>query len=481
MNAVGGLGWIGVFRLAFVQASIGAVVVLTTSTLNRVMVVELAMPAALPGALVALHYFIQLSRPKFGHESDKGGRRTPWIVGGMALLALGGVLAAASAAVMSVSAWGGVALATLAFLMIGAGVGACGTSLLVLLASSVSPERRAPAATITWLMMIASFAITATVAGAFLDPFSFTRLLAVTSAVSGLALLVTWLATLGLEASVVQTPESSPAPGVTATPVTIADAQVVPETKSQRFIDALKEVLSEPHTRVFGLFVFISMLAYSAQDLVLEPFAGAVFGLTPGESTQLGGKQYGGVLLGMILVALLGRWAGAAGQGVLRVCLIVGCLASAAMLAGLATAGFTGPPWPLEANVFLLGMANGFYAVAAISSMMTLVSRGTQGRDGTRMGVWGASQAIAFGLGGLAGTIVVDLVRIISNEVASAYAVVFTAQALLFATAAWLALRMPRDSATQKASASNTESTSAPSSTTSTRRTTSLAPAAQKL
>ena len=68
--------------------------VLTTSTLNRVMVVELALPAALPGFLVAMHYFVQLSRPRFGHASDRGGRRTPWIRGGMALLALGGLGAA---------------------------------------------------------------------------------------------------------------------------------------------------------------------------------------------------------------------------------------------------------------------------------------------------------------------------------------------------------------------------------------------------
>ena len=88
------LSWLDIFRIGLVQAAIGAVVVLTTSTLNRVMVVELALPAALPGALVAAHYFIQMSRPRFGHGSDVGGARTPWIVGGMAVLGAGGILAA---------------------------------------------------------------------------------------------------------------------------------------------------------------------------------------------------------------------------------------------------------------------------------------------------------------------------------------------------------------------------------------------------
>ena len=81
------LGWLGIARLGLVQAMLGAVVVLTTSTLNRVMVVELALPALLPGLLVALHYAVQLSRPRMGYGSDVGGRRTPWIMGGMAVLA----------------------------------------------------------------------------------------------------------------------------------------------------------------------------------------------------------------------------------------------------------------------------------------------------------------------------------------------------------------------------------------------------------
>ena len=90
----GTFGWLAVVRLGFVQACLGAVVVLTTSTLNRVMVVELALPALLPGILVAMHYLVQVVRPRMGHGSDLGQRRTPWIVGGMGVLATGGLLAA---------------------------------------------------------------------------------------------------------------------------------------------------------------------------------------------------------------------------------------------------------------------------------------------------------------------------------------------------------------------------------------------------
>ena len=118
------LGWIGILRLGLVQAALGAIVVLTTSTLNRVMVVELALPAMLPGALVALHHLVQISRPRWGYGSDVGGRRTPWIIGGMAVLAGGGVLAALATAWMETNAGAGTALAVLAFTLIGIGVGA---------------------------------------------------------------------------------------------------------------------------------------------------------------------------------------------------------------------------------------------------------------------------------------------------------------------------------------------------------------------
>jgi len=428
-NHASSFGWLGIFRLGCVQAAIGGVVVLTTSTLNRVMVVELALPAVLPGLLVAIHYFIQITRPKFGHSSDLGGRRTPWIVGGMAVLASGGALAALATALMSLSTAAGIGLAVVAFLCIGAGVGACGTSMLVLLAARVEPTRRAAAATVTWVMMIASFAITAGVVGSVLDPFSYTRLVVITSMVSVLALAITVAATWQLEG-----------PAGSGSRQASADN---PEAKPEvGFMTALRDVLRESHTRQFTLFVFISMLAYSAQDLVLEPFAGAVFSLTPGQSTQLGGLQHSGVLLGMILVALIGTRRGDGRIGVLRACLFAGCLGSAALLASLAVAGYLGPPWPLKVNVFALGFANGAFAIAAIGAMMGLVSEGGKQHDGMRMGVWGAAQAIAFGLGGIVGTLAVDISRWLLGSVSLAYALVFCAQAALFAYSAWLAMQL---------------------------------------
>ena len=419
-----GLGWVGIVRLGLVQTALGAIVVLTTSTLNRVMVVELALPAMLPGFLVGLHYAVQMLRPRWGYGSDVGGRRTPWIIGGMIVLALGGILAALATAWMGSSTWGGIALALFAFTLIGMGVGAAGTSLLVLLATRVDAGRRAPAATIVWVMMIAGFVVTATVAGSWLDPYSPERLVAVTSVVSLAAILLTVVAVIGVEGQ----------PGPAARAAASADKPA--------FVEALREVWGEPEARRFAVFVFASMLAYSAQDLILEPFAGMIFGMTPGESTKLAGVQHGGVLLGMILVALAGAGIGGVRIGSLKTWTIGGCIASAVALFGLAMAGLVGPGWPLQANVFALGVANGAFAVAAIGSMMGLARRGRESREGLRMGIWGAAQAIAFGIGGFLGTVAIDVTRALVAAVEAAYSIVFAGEAVLFLVAALLALRV---------------------------------------
>ena len=63
----------------------------------------------------------------------------------------------------------------------------------------------------------------------------------------------------------------------------------------------------EAAARRFTVFVFLSMLAYSMQDLILEPFAGLIFGLSPGESTKTVGQFHqGGILIGMIIAGLVG-------------------------------------------------------------------------------------------------------------------------------------------------------------------------------
>lgn len=416
------LGWGGIVRLGLVQAAIGSVVVLATSTMNRIMVVELAMPAVLPGTLVALHYAVQMARPRFGHGSDVGGRLTRWIIGGMAVLALGGVSAAASIGLMATHRSAGIVAAVASFLVIGLGVGACGTSLLVLLAKRVEPARRAAAAMVTWVLMIAGFVITTAIAGQLLEPYSHTRLIEVTAGVAAVALVLSALCVWRMEGAVSSGAVTARAPA-----------------REGAFLAALGQVWREPAARQFTIFVFVSMLAYSGQELIFEPFAGAVFSLTPAQSARLTSMQHSGALLGMVLAGLLGTLAVRLRWISVRSLTIGGCFGSSAALAGLVFATYTGAAWPLRANAFALGLANGIFTISAISSMMSLASAGGAARQGIRMGLWGAAQAVAFAVGGLLSSAAVDLARHLTNSPLAAYASVFAGQSVLFLFAALLA------------------------------------------
>ncbi len=424
------LTWSQIIRLGLVQTALGAIVVLTTSTVNRIMVIELALPAMLPGALVGWHYALQMLRPRWGFGADQGWRITPWIIGGMAVLAIGGSLAALSTALMAASLLLGIAVAIAAFTLIGAGVGAAGTSLLALLAKRVAPQRRPAAATIVWIMMIAGFAVTGITAGALLDPFSLERLVLVATGISLVALVVAIVAVIGIEGQ--------------AEPRAAAPAQAAPPADRKAFRAALADVWAEPKARLFTIFIFVSMLAFSGQDLILEPFAGLMYNLTPGETTRLSGIQNGGVLAGMVTVAVLGTLLREDGAGSPKLWTFIGCVASAFALAGIAVSGVLAPAWPIRLNIFLLGYANGAYAGAAIGSMMALAGTGAERREGTRMGVWGASQAIAFGIGGFLGTVAVDVLRWATGSSLLAYGSVFVVEALLFGVAAMLALKIAR-------------------------------------
>ncbi|MEO9649739.1 MAG: BCD family MFS transporter [Roseobacter sp.] len=410
------LTWAQIARLGLVQMALGAIVVLTTSTLNRLMVVEFALPALLPGALVGLHYGIQLSRPRWGFTSDTGGNRTRWIIGGMVTLAVGGIGAAFGVTLFAYSFGLALAVSIVSYTLIGIGVGASGTSLLALLATATAPNRRAAAATITWLMMIFGIAMTAGLAGQFLDPYSPQRLLNVVTVIAGLAVLMTILAIGRIETNV--TCEVAPDP----TP----------------FLQGMRDIWAERKTRNFTLFVFLSMNAYFMQELILEPYAGLVFNFTPGESTALSGAQNGGVFLGMLTVGIA---ATGLGLGSLRGWVMAGCLGSCVVLGLISLTGLAQTELNFTYLVIALGVFNGMFAVAAIGAMMALASQGRGRREGTRMGLWGAAQAIAAGFGGLTGAVLADVARKFAPD-GLAFGAVFAFEALLFLAAAMMAARV---------------------------------------
>ena len=419
-----GLSWFAIVRIGLVQASLGAMVMLTTTVLNRIMVVEYGLMAAIPAGLVGWHYAVQLSRPIWGHGSDKGGNRALWIFGGLATLAFGSFLAVYATTLASEGVGATIALGILAYAIIGIGVGAGGTSALALLASGVVPERRAAAAAVTWIMMIGGIATSAIITGPFLDPFGQERLINVAFVLVTICLSVTALAVFRIEPRVPFRFEADRAKG---TP---------PD-----FPTAIKEIFAETAARRFTIFIFVAMMAYNMQDLILEPFAGIIFGMTPGESTSLGGMQNAGALIGMILAGIGGSAFAGRMPVELKHWIAFGCIGAALALSGLAIGAVVGPGWPIHANVVAFGFFAGVFTVAAIGAMMGLAGAGEKTREGVRMGVWGASQAIAFGLGGFVGALGRDIAKHVFGDEGRAFQLIFAIEAVLFVIAAGLAVR----------------------------------------
>jgi MFS transporter, BCD family, chlorophyll transporter len=267
-----------------------------------------------------------------------------------------------------------------------------------------------------WLCMIVGFILCTVIGKQMLEPFSYAALVRFAATIGLGSVVVTSLALAGLPTTIVR-----------AASTTRSDA-------SARFVDAVRTVWSDSVARRFTIFVGLSMLAYSTQDLILEPFAGSVFGMTPAESTAVSGVHQAGSLIGMLLTAFLstriGTLAGWARWG---------CAGSAAALLALAASPMTESVPLLKATLLALGVANGAFAIGAIGSMMSLSAAAGEAQTGVRMGVFGASQAVAMAAGGLLGAGASDVMRAVLGSDRLGYGSVFAVEAALFVAAAVMA------------------------------------------
>jgi MFS transporter, BCD family, chlorophyll transporter len=264
-------------------------------------------------------------------------------------------------------------------------------------------------------MMIFGIAVTSGVIGALLDPYSPQRLMVIVAVVTIGAVLLTTAAIWGIERRVIPTrlPDETP------------------------LRQGLAEVWSEHRTRVFTLFIFLSMTAFFLQELILEPYAGLVFAYSPGQSTSLSGAQHGGMFVGMLAVGIavsglrLGTLQALGDGGLPR----LGRLARGDSALGQMRIGAADP------GCHRAGRLQRHVRHRLDRRDDAAGGAGPRGREGTRMGVWGASQAIAQGLGGFAGAALVDVLRL-SGDTADAFSLVFAAEALLFLAAGLMAWRI---------------------------------------
>ena len=429
------MNWFSILRLGLVQLCIGSSVVIPLSTLNRLMKVELALPATIAGFLIALHYAVQLTRVNWGYLSDKTQNRSQWIIFGMLILGIGGVLASVSIPLIESNFAYGIMLALFSYTLIGFGVGAAGTPLLALLASYSSKSQKGFAASITFLMMILGLAITGITAGIILDPYSHQKLMKITASLAIITNILSYLSLKNLEKSLLNN----------------ADARIPNSIRYDvPFLTGIKKIWMEREARLFTIFIFISMGAFSMQDPILEPFAGEVFGFAVGESTKLDGFHKIGTLIGIILIILcLSKFRIGFGSfsifknerlGSEKLWLITGCLFSALSLFIISLLGLTyRDPGILNSVVFFFGISNGVFTAGILGTMLHLASRGSgDNNTGTRMGIWGAAQAYATMIAVFFSTVLVDILGLMMNSLPSVYGIVFLTAASFFIAAAFL-------------------------------------------
>ncbi len=424
MSAV--LAWFSIVRMGLVQASMGAMTVIPLTTLPRVMQNELGFLALAAGVLVGWYYASQVSRVVVGYASDALGRRTPFIVLGLLILGLSSVAASWSITLMAENRLLGFAAGFAAYTGVGIGVACSGTSILALVATSIDPRRRAPAATIIWLLMIFGIALAATLGGKAMTPFSFARLIEISVWVVAIAFGGGLLMLIGLERRGGERPARE-------------------KFGAGNVMAAVRTIWAEPATRTFTIFVFVSMVAYNMQELVLETYLGSAFGYDAGKSTTISGYHRGAIALGLVASAVLGRILMGAPRALVGMT-VGGCLLSGAGLAGLALGALMPQGWPIVANVALFGFANGVFAGGAVASMFGLSGMGVEQREGTRLGAFGLAQASGFAVGLFLGAALLDVVSAIAGAMPG-FAAVFTVEGLLFVAAGLMALRISRGSA----------------------------------
>ena len=219
---------------------------------------------------------------------------------------------------------------------------------------------------------------------------------------------------------------------------------------NEPFFKGIKKVWMEREARLFTIFIFISMGAFSMQDPILEPFAGEVFGFAVGESTKLDGFHKIGTLIGIILIILcLSKFRiGFASLSIVKnerlgsekFWLITGCIFSAFSLLMISLLGLTyRDPAILNSVVFLFGISNGVFTAGILGTMLHLASRGSDGNNtGTRMGIWGAAQAYATMIAVFFSTVLVDILGLMMNSLPGVYGIVFLTAASFFIAAAFL-------------------------------------------
>jgi len=367
-------------RLSLFQVVIGMVTALLVGTLNRVMIVELQVPAWWVALAVAIPMVFAPLRTLIGYRSDThpsalGLRRIPYLWTGTLLL-FGGLSIMPFALLLlsepeSANLWVGQIGACLAFVLVGAGIQVTQTAGMALADDLASDDKRPRVVALLYSMLLVGMITSSMLFGWVLQDFSPQKLIQM---VQGCAVLV---AVLNLSALWKQ------------------EARQAKRGRREAggFAQSWRTLMTQPQMRRFLWTLGLGTFAFNMQDIVLEPYAAEILQLDVGMTSALTALSSGGALLAFMLSA---RWL----SGGLNACR----LASFGVLLGLpafALVIFSGPleaTWMFRIGVSLIGLSGGLFSVGMLVTAMGMGQHVDGGRlSGLVVGTWGAVQATSAG------------------------------------------------------------------------------------
>jgi BCD family chlorophyll transporter-like MFS transporter len=392
-------------QLGLIHVAVAMTLVPINSTLNRVMIKELAVSAALVAALASLPYLFSPIQVAIGSFSDRhpilGLRRSPYILIGLALCVLGVVFSPLAAFLLAENFWAGLGVGLLTFGAWGMGFNFATVSYLSL-ASELSGEAgRGKTIAVMWFMMIASIIVTAIALSQMVDPYTPQALERAFWVIGLAALLLGLLGLLGLERR---------------------DAARGKASEGYAWGVLLSAILENRQATLFFWYLTILLAAILGQDILLEPFGGEAFGLTVQQTTRIT-SLWGVCVLAALLaagamegrlpkrrVAAFGGWGALTGFVLIA---LSGVLSSSSVF-------YTG--------VVLLGIGTGLSTVSNLSLMLDMT---TADQVGLFIGAWGMANALSRLIGSVLGGAVRDLVARLTQQPVTSYVVVFGIMALI--------------------------------------------------
>ena len=381
-------------RLSLFQISVGMATVMLAGTLNRVMIVELLVPASLVAVMIAIPVLIAPLRTFYGHKSDTyksfiGWKRIPYMwfgslfqFGGLAIMPFAIIILSGDQTVGP--SWAGEVLVAIAFLFTGIGMHITQTVGLALAADRATKENRPRVVALLYFMFLFGMGISAVVIGILLADFSKLRLIQVVQGSAVLTLILNLVAVWRQEQIIINQQKND---------------------KSEKFFLSWKKFISDRKTNSLIWVVFWGTLAFSMQDVLLEPYGGQILGLSVSETTNLTGVWALGALLGLALAANNSKKTVSSVSNAMTA-LLIGIVGFSAII-------FSSPmqfPFLYFLGTLFIGFGTGLFSVSLLIIAMALSSKTNLG-SGFILGSWGAAQAIGAGLGIAVGGILRDVVN----------------------------------------------------------------------